>query len=113
MLPVRLNIDANQCITGNNQFLGSPVNRIRLTGYWASRALIEDKSLGLGTRWRNRWSHLKFTFVLLLTDVAWWVARVRQWLGRGEGMEDEMEKQLRNIAKDTFGVELQHSVFEG
>ena len=30
-------------VQGNNQFLGSPVNRIKISGLWASRALAESK----------------------------------------------------------------------
>lgn len=100
-------------VQGNNQFLGSPVNRIRLTGYWASRALVDSKDLGFNERIRNRWGHAKFSIALLLTDVVFWISRIRQWVGLGGGMEDDMERQLRHIAKDTFGVDLQHDVFEG
>lgn len=100
-------------VQGNNQFLGSPVNRIRLTGYWASRALGEDRRLTLRERWRGWWGHVLFQAVMVASDLAWWVARVRQVVGWGGGMEEEMEAQMRVIARDTFGVELQHGLFEG
>ncbi|KAF2839057.1 putative unusual protein kinase [Patellaria atrata CBS 101060] len=99
-------------VQGNNQFLGSPVNRIKITGTWASRALVEAKELGFAERLRNLGSHLLFKTVLLGSDMVWWWARIRQALGLGGGMEDEIEGQMRKMAKD-FGVELQHGVFEG
>jgi len=40
------------------------------------------------------------------------VFKIRQWLGRGGGMEDEVEARMKAAAKE-FGVELQHDVFEG
>jgi len=100
-------------VQGNNQFLGSPVNRIKMTGAWASRSLVDDRNLSFGARLLNGWKHLIFKFVLLGSDVVFYGSKIRQWFGFGDGMEDELEKQMRYIAKDQFGVELQHSVFEG
>ncbi len=100
-------------VQGNNQFLGSPVNRIKITGVWASRALVESPDLPFSQKIANLGRHLIFRAVLFSTDVVFWVVRLRQWLGRGGGMEDEMELQLRGIARENFGVELNHGVFEG
>lgn len=99
-------------VQGNNQFLGSPVNRIKITGNWASRALVESPDLSWSEKWANFGRHIVFKFVLLSSDVVFYTSKVRQWLGVGGGMEDDMEKQMKHIAKD-FGVELNHSVFEG
>jgi aarF domain-containing kinase len=46
------------------------------------------------------------------SDAVWWWARVRQLLGLGGGMEDEMEEKMRRVAKG-FGVELNHNLFDG
>jgi aarF domain-containing kinase len=100
-------------VQGNNQFLGSPVNRIKLTGAWASRSLVEDKNLSLRERLFNGWKHLIFKFVLLSSDILFYTSKVRQLFGFGDGMEDDLEKQMKFIAKDQFGVDLQHDVFEG
>ena len=100
-------------VQGNNQFLGSPVNRIKMTGAWASRSLVDDKNLSFSERFANGWRHLLFKFVLFSSDIVFYTSKLRQWFGFGDGMEDDMEKQMRSIAKDQFGVELQHSVFEG
>ncbi|KAI9845873.1 MAG: hypothetical protein M1830_007481, partial [Pleopsidium flavum] len=94
-------------VQGNNQFLGSPVNRIKITGNWASRALVESPDLSWSEKWANFGRHMIFKFVLLSSDVVFYATKVRQWLGIGGGMEDEMEKQMKHIAKD-FGVELNH-----
>ncbi len=99
-------------VQGNNQFLGSPVNRIKITGMWASRALTESKDLSVGERWTNWVKHLRFRCVLALSDVVFLWSKVRQWVGVGRGMEDDIEQRMKVMAKD-FGVDLNHGVFEG
>jgi aarF domain-containing kinase len=99
-------------VQGNNQFLGSPVNRIKISGLWASRALAESRDLSLVQRWGNWVKHLKFRVVLVLSDVVWWWSRIKQAFNMGRGMEDDIEERMRVMAKD-FGVELNHGVFEG
>jgi aarF domain-containing kinase len=99
-------------VQGNNQFLGSPVNRIKITGLWASRALIESKDLSVSERWTNWVKHLRFRCVLAISDAVFFWSKVRQWVGVGGGMEDDIEAHMRVMAKD-FGVDLQHGVFEG
>jgi len=99
-------------VQGNNQFLGSPVNRIKITGLWASRALTESPDLAYSERWKNWVKHLRFRCVLVLTDFAFYWSRIKQLTGFGGGMEDDIESHMKAMAKD-FGVELQHGVFEG
>lgn len=99
-------------VQGNNQYLGSPVNRIKITGNWASRALSEDSHLSFAERWRYFGSHVLFKLVLFATDAFYWYSWVKQALGRGMGMENEMEEQMRRMARD-YGIEMNHSVFEG
>ena len=99
-------------VQGNNQFLGSPVNRIKITGTWASRALVESPDLSFGERVKNYGRHVLFKFVMLSTDVYFYTSKVRQFFGLGGGMEDDIEAQMKGMAKD-FGVELNHDMFEG
>lgn len=99
-------------VQGNNQFMGSPVNRVKMMGNWASASLFQDANLPLRERLFNAWRHLIFKSVLFVTDIAFYTFKIRQWLGLGGGMEDEVEKRMAVMAKD-FGVELQHDVFEG
>lgn len=86
-------------VQGNNQFLGSPVNRIKITGTWASRALTEDPDLTLVQRWKYYGSHVLFRTVLLGTDLAFYYSKFRQWLGIGKGMDDDIEETMRSMAK--------------
>lgn len=74
-------------VQGNNQYLGSPVNRIKITGSWASKALTEDQNLTFRERVRFYGSHLLFKTVLLTTDLYFYYAKIKQWLGRGKGMD--------------------------
>ena len=99
-------------VQGNNQYLGSPVNRIKITGNWASRALAEDQHLTWTERWANFGHHLTFKFVLLASDVYFYYSKFRQYLGKGKGMDDDMEQHMRKMAKE-YGIEMQHGVFEG
>jgi aarF domain-containing kinase len=86
-------------VQGNNQFLGSPVNRIKITGYWASRALTEDREVDWASRWRESVKHLAFRAALVGTDAVFYWAKLRQWLGLGKGMDDELEKGMRKMAE--------------
>lgn len=99
-------------VQGNNQYLGSPVNRIKITGNWASRALAEDSNLNITERWRNYGSHIVFKLVLLASDAYFYFSKFKQFIGRGKGMDDDMEESMRKMAKE-YGIEMQHSVFEG
>jgi len=99
-------------IMGNNQHLGSPVNRIKKMGVWASVSLYEDRGLPWRERLRNAWQHALFRTVLAASDIVFYFFRLRQYFGLGRGMEDEMEARMKDVAKG-FGVELQHDVFDG
>ncbi|KAI6831252.1 ABC1-domain-containing protein [Hortaea werneckii] len=99
-------------VQGNNQFLGSPINRIKITGTWASRALAEEPAHSVWERWREYGRHLLFRVVLVSTDFYFWWSKVKQVLGRGGGMDDDLEENMRKMASG-MGVELQHGVFDG
>ena len=99
-------------VQGNNQYLGSPVNRIKITGNWASRALAEDPNLPWRERLRNYGHHLVFRFVLLASDAYFYFSKFKQFLGRGKGMDDDMDEAMRKMAKE-YGIEMQHGVFDG
>jgi len=99
-------------VQGNNQFLGSPVNRLKITGNWASRALVDSPDLSYAEKTANLGRHLLFKCVLLGSDMYFYFSKAKQILGLGGGMEDDIELQMKNMAKG-LGVELNHSVFEG
>lgn len=85
-------------VQGNNQFLGSPVNRIKITGLWASRALAESKDATWQERWKEYGRHVLFRTVLLTTDVWFYWTKLKQLLGLGKGMDDEIEESMRKMA---------------
>lgn len=99
-------------VQANNQFLGSPVNRIKITGMWASRSLIESPDLALSEKIKNYGRHIVFRFVLFSSDVVFYISKIKQILGWGRGMEDDIEAQMQHMAKD-MGVELSQNIFEG
>lgn len=99
-------------VQGNNQYMGSPVNRVKMMGEWASRSLFMDPNLAWPERLRYRWRHLLFKAVLWGSDVLFYFFKIRQWLGIGGGMEDEVEARIRSMVEEA-GIELQHGVFEG
>ena len=99
-------------VQGNNQFLGSPVNRIKITGFWASRSLVDSPDLTYFEKMKNLGRHMIFRFVLFSSDVVFYGSKIKQFFGLGGGMEDDIENQMKGMAKE-FGVELNHSVFEG
>ena len=99
-------------VQANNQFLGSPVNRVKRIGIWASRSLYADRGLPWAERAAHAWRHLLFRAVLLASDLAFLAARVRQWLGYGRGMDDELEGRVRDIARE-MGFELRGNIFDG
>lgn len=86
-------------VQGNNQFLGSPVNRVKITGYWASRALAEDKSSSSQERWKEYFRHLLFRVVLLSTDLVFYWSKIRQAVGVGKGMDDDIEAGMKKMAE--------------
>jgi aarF domain-containing kinase len=99
-------------VQANNQFLGSPVNRVKITGTWASRALVESPDLPLSEKIRNLGRHVIFRIVLITSDIWFYWAKLKQFFHLGGGMEDDIEAQMQSMAKD-MGVELNQNVFEG
>lgn len=105
-------------LTGNNQLLGSPVNRIRLTGEWASRSLAIDPKLAVTERLREDVGYLLFRVVMASIDIIFYYTRLRQWVSllfgwNTRSFEDELERTMRGFAKDNFGVEITEAAFEG
>lgn len=96
-------------VQGNNMMLGSPVNRLRMVGDWASYSLTKMD----GLRPESWVRHLIFRFVMLGLDVGFWISRVKQWIWGGIGFEESLENQMKKVAKEEFGVELSGDVFAG
>lgn len=101
-------------VQGNNQSLGSPVNRIKITAYWASRSLVTTHERSSLARWRRFdahefWRDLLFRTAMFSLDVVFWVSKIRQrvraLLGlTNGGFEDELERSVRGFARDRKSV---------
>ena len=95
-------------VQGNNRFLGSPVNRIKLIGMCALRAVRDD-----GGDHANMGQALSIRLTLITLDMAFWWSRIKQYLGYGEGLEQELkeaeDRQLRetkDAVAELFGITL-------
>jgi aarF domain-containing kinase len=107
-------------VQGLNQRFGSPVNRIRSMGEWASRSLVAaDARAPHDASWRAAasrvYDHAVFSLVLALSDLAYWAVAAGAWLGvvtggaaKG-GLDEIMDRRMKSMAKD-MGVELQEDV---
>lgn len=92
-----------------NQSMGSPVNRVNILTNSAVKVLWDEK-------WHQRslgdWVSLfSVRIALFFSDLVFWFFRLKQILsgdrygGKGEGMEDYIEKYMREAAKD-MGFEI-------
>ncbi|KAI6152704.1 ABC1 family-domain-containing protein [Pisolithus thermaeus] len=105
-------------VQGNNQVLGSPVNRIKITAYWASRSLTTTSNLTFLQRLREYRRDMAFRIVMFSIDLVFWASKLRQWIGTlfglvSEGFEDGLERDMRGFAKRAFGVDVAPGVFLG
>jgi len=105
-------------VQANNQSFGSPVNRIRITGYWASRSLVEAPNLTFIQRLHELQRYFVFLLVTFSIDVVFWTSKFRQHIKlrmglKGEGFEDELERTMRGFAKSNFGIDIAQEAFEG
>ncbi|KAL9581282.1 MAG: hypothetical protein Q9212_003991 [Teloschistes hypoglaucus] len=99
-------------VQGNNQFLGAPVNRIKIMGNWASRSLVDSPDLSYREKLVNLGRHFLFKFVLFSSDVVFYTSKIAQFFGRKQNLEDDVEASMKKMAGD-MGFELNHRVFEG
>lgn len=115
-------------VQGNNQMLGSPVNRIKITGFAASAALTQTPNLTFSQRLKEYYRHLTFLTIIYSIDAFFWATRLRQYAlllfarwgvklwptGEVEasGFEDSLEKEMREMAK-SMGVKADMRAFEG
>ncbi|THV07102.1 ABC1-domain-containing protein [Dendrothele bispora CBS 962.96] len=115
-------------VQGNNQSFGSPVNRIKITGLWASRALSENRSLTLSQRIHEYIQHLRFLFFMFSLDMAFWytqwkisyLEKMERWIGRWIGwkgrplsFEEELERSMRGMMQGGLGIKVDDNLFNG
>lgn len=109
-------------VQSNNQNLGSPVNRISITAKWASRSLSTIPNQTLPQRIKNSFSHFRFLVTVGLLDLGFWAFEMRRWVMSGFGLrkgysglgfEDEIQRNLKLMAKENFGIEINEAAFNG
>lgn len=112
-------------VQGNNQSFGSPVNRIKITGDWASRSAFANHHLSTAARIREWWHHIVYRAVMLSIDLAFWKNKLLLWIAQvtdrvfgtrtiaKAGFEEEMERNMREFAKDTLGFDVPTNTFAG
>lgn len=113
-----LNSSSDFRYIGNNQTFGSPVNRIRITGYWASRSLAREPQPSLPARIREYVDYFIFLTMTFAIDIAFYFTKFKAWvrtkLGlQSEGFEDVLERSMREFAKANFGLEIGDNAFLG
>jgi aarF domain-containing kinase len=83
-------------VQGNNQILGSPVNRIKIIGLAAADAIPCSPELSFGDRVKERFHEGIFYTVMASIDAAFWLNHPWRWIrGSGEDhFEDELDRQM-------------------
>jgi aarF domain-containing kinase len=97
---------------------GSPVNRIRITGSWASRSLTRNPNLTTRQRIREYIGYFAYLFATFAIDAAFRFTRFKQWARslvglESRGFEDELEQTMKGFAKSNFGVEIPDAALRG
>jgi aarF domain-containing kinase len=107
-------------VQGNNQMFGSPVNRVKITGYAAADSLPRLQGLSAGERVRESFHRGVFYTVMFSIDAAFWAVRFKNWLlswrsqrvgQQTRGFEDELEQQMAEVMKSEYGVEVDPAMF--
>ena len=103
---------------GNNQTFGAQVNRIKITGMWASKSLTQVPNLSWRRRLREYWGYAIFRSVLFSFDAAFFYARTKAWIlgwfGRTAwNFEDEVERSMQSFAKGNLGVDVDRGFMNG
>ena len=98
----------------NNQMLGAPVNRVKIIGLAAADAIPRSPGLSLGDRVKERFHEGIFYTVMASIDAASWLNRTGRWItGSGEeNFEDELDRQMREIAKTQYGIDIDQAVYD-
>lgn len=62
----------------------------------------------------DRWEMAKFQLTLWVIDVAFWWSKLVQWFRpQGPDWEGRLQKQMEQLAKNEFGLEIDDSAFLG
>ena len=96
---------------------GSPVNRVKITGYTAANAIPRSPDLSLRQRASEYLHQVVFYTVMYTVDVLFWASHFKQWLrsrsaGTVKGFEDELEAQMAEMMKREYGFEIDPAMFD-
>ncbi|KAL7421425.1 hypothetical protein Q5752_004311 [Cryptotrichosporon argae] len=107
----------------NNQLLGSPSSRVNLTAKWASIGYTSSltgardlRTVGLRTWLRDRLDAVVFRLTVGVVDLAFWATQIKQcYFGsvRDGNWEDKLQRQMEELAREEFGIEIDDTVFLG
>lgn len=93
-------------VQGNNRFLGSPVNRIKLIGLCALRAVKKD-----GEEQTTMRQALTMRVALMSLDFVFWWSQIRQYFGYGSGFEEDLKdsedrqlKEMKDAMAEMLGI---------
>jgi aarF domain-containing kinase len=94
--------------------LGSPVNRIKIMGHAAADAIPRSPDLGFSDRVWARFHEGVFYTVMASIDAAFWLGHTWGWItgSVGDPFEDELDRQMRDIAKTQYGIDVDPAVFD-
>ncbi|BGP24726.1 hypothetical protein JCM10295v2_003645 [Rhodotorula toruloides] len=117
---------AMRMMQGNNQAVGSVTNRLAISAHWAATGLALSRpssasslrTVGLRSFAVEKLRLVVFRVVLVFIDIGFLITRVRAWwmetMGKkGEGLEDLLQKQVTDMAREEFGVEIGEEAFQG
>ncbi|KAI0252792.1 ABC1 family-domain-containing protein [Lactifluus subvellereus] len=102
-------------VQGNNQMLGSPVNRIKIIGLTAADAIARSEDLSFSGRVRERFHEGVFYTVMASIDAAFWLSHAWKWITGSvvDTFEDELDRQMREVAKTQYGIDIDPSAYDG
>ncbi|KAI0245804.1 ABC1 family-domain-containing protein [Lactifluus subvellereus] len=102
-------------VQGNNQMLGSPVNRIKIIGLAAADAIPRSEDLSFSDRVKERFHEGVFYTVMASIDGAFWLGHAWKWITGSavDTFEDELDRQMREVAKTQYGIDIDPSAYDG
>ena len=95
--------------------MGSPVNRIKIIGYAAADAIPRSPDLSFAGRVKERFHEGVFYTVMGSIDAAFWLSHAWNWITTGSAssqFEDELDRQMREIAKMQYGIDIDPAVYD-
>lgn len=94
--------------------LGSPVNRIKIIGHAAADAIPRSPDLSFAARVKERFHEAVFHTVMASSDAAFWLTHTWKWItgSTDTRFEGELDRQMREIAKTQYGIDIDSAVFD-